>query len=244
MRIGSFEFRPGLWPTLATLILLPFLIRLGVWQLDRADWKQELVDNHADRASQPLIPVSELSAPREDLQYRQVVIRGYYDLSHQLLLDNRTHQGHAGYHVLTPLQAVGNSGVVLVNRGWVPVGPDRAVLPVLPGSAGEVALTATIMLPPARTFRLDTVDEIDRGWPRVVQQIEMQQLEQRLGHALLPVVLLLDKDEPDGFVRDWKPVYGVGPDKHRAYALQWFTLALVLLLIYIGVNTERIPNKS
>jgi cytochrome oxidase assembly protein ShyY1 len=38
-------------------------------------------------------------------------------------------------------------------------------------------------------------------------------------------------------------VYGITPDKHRAYALQWFTLALVLLLIYISVNTRRLPRQ-
>jgi cytochrome oxidase assembly protein ShyY1 len=35
-------------------------------------------------------------------------------------------------------------------------------------------------------------------------------------------------------------VYGITPDRHRAYAAQWFTLALVLLLIYVGVNTHRV----
>jgi surfeit locus 1 family protein len=55
---------------------------------------------------------------------------------------------------------------------------------------------------------------------------------------------LLDASDGHGFVRDWRPVYGVTPDKHRAYAMQWFTLALVLLLIYIGVNSKRISDKS
>jgi len=61
---------------------------------------------------------------------------------------------------------------------------------------------------------------------------------------LLPVILQLDESNEDGFVREWQPVYGVTPDKHRAYAMQWFTLALVLLLIYIGVNSKRISDKS
>jgi len=60
----------------------------------------------------------------------------------------------------------------------------------------------------------------------------------------LPVILLLDPVDEYGFVREWKAVYGVTPDKHRAYALQWFTLAVVLLMIYMGVNSKRISNES
>ena len=81
------------------------------------------------------------------------------------------------------------------------------------------------------------------GWPRVVQQIELEQFESLLGHELLPVLLQLDPEDPHGFVRDWRPVYGVTPDKHRAYALQWYTLALVLVIIYIGMNTRRVDRK-
>ncbi len=100
------------------------------------------------------------------------------------------------------------------------------------------------MVPPKKLFRLGTVDEVNEGWPQVVQQVEMNELEQRLGNQLQPLVLLLDKDDSFGFIRDWKAVYGVTPDKHRAYAVQWFTLALVLLLIYIGVNSKRRPNEE
>jgi surfeit locus 1 family protein len=78
----------------------------------------------------------------------------------------------------------------------------------------------------------------------VVQQPEFGLLERLLGYPLQPVILLLDGADPHGFRRDWQPVYGVTPDKHRAYAAQWFTMALVLVLIYIGVNTRRIANDG
>jgi surfeit locus 1 family protein len=239
MRIGSFEFRPSLWPTLATLILLPFLAGLGVWQLERAGWKQDIVDRHAARARQPAVELQSLLPVSPDSQYRTVTASGRYDLDHQLLLDNRLHQGRAGYHVLTPFRLAGRDATLLVNRGWVPVGASRAVLPELPGPAGEIRLTARVALPPEEIFRLDSAEEAGSGWPQVVQAIDIPALEQRLGHALLPLVLQLDADDAHGFVRDWKAVYGIPPDKHRAYAMQWFTLAVVLAIIYIGVNTRR-----
>jgi surfeit locus 1 family protein len=244
--MGSFHFRPTLWPSLATLVLLPVLIGLGQWQLERAAWKQALVDTHAARIGEPARPLQSLlasSATAADLEYRQVMAEGIYDLDHQLLLDNQIHQGAAGYHVLTPLRLDGGAesgdAWVLVNRGWVPLGDSRTRLPALPGPAAPVTVRASIRLPPEKAFRLEAVEEAGTGWPRVIQLIEIGPIGQRLGHPLLPLVLLLDPREPEGFVRDWKPVYGITPDKHRAYAAQWFTLALVLLLIYVGVNTQR-----
>ena len=244
MRFAGFEFSPGLWPTLVTLLLLPMLIGLGLWQLERAAWKQELVDAHA--ASTQLAPVDPgwLLASGEPAAFRPVRLRGQYDLAHQLLLDNRTYRGHAGYHVLTPLRIADGESVVLVNRGWVPTGLDRAVLPELPGPAGPVVIEAVTSLLPEKLFRLGDVEERNEGWPKVVQQRDLAQFEQLLGTGLLPVILLLDASNDHGFVREWQPVYGVTPDKHRAYAMQWFTLALVLLLIYLGVNSKRISDKS
>jgi surfeit locus 1 family protein len=245
MRLGPLDFRPSLWPTLATLLLLPVLLGLGHWQLERAAWKQGLVNAHAARLREPAQPLQSLlssSAPGSGLEYRQVTAQGVYDLDHQLLLDNQIYQGAAGYQVLTPLRldGAGSPGAwVLVNRGWVPLGGSRAELPAVTGPADTVTVRAMIALPPEKVFRLEAVEEAGTGWPRVIQQLEIGSIGQHLGRPLLPLVLLLDKQEPQGFVRDWKPVYGITPDKHRAYAAQWFTLALVLALIYVGVNTHR-----
>ncbi len=139
MRFGGYDFSPALWPTVVTLLLLPLMTGLGIWQLERAAWKQGLVDTHADRAH--LSPVS-LAIPaglRDDVQYRRVFARGYYDMEHQLLLDNRTYQGHAGYHVLTPLRLAESDTVVLVNRGWVPLGKSRADIAGYSGDHGRSA---------------------------------------------------------------------------------------------------------
>ncbi|MDH3970882.1 MAG: SURF1 family protein [Gammaproteobacteria bacterium] len=243
MRIGAFDFRPALWPTVATLLLLPLMTGLGIWQLERASWKQQLVDMHEGRGR--LSPIG-LAAASEggDLQYRRVFARGHYDMEHQLLLDNRTFNGHAGYHVLTPLKLANSDKVVLVNRGWVPLGSSRAVLPEIPGTYGEVLVDATIKLPPKKFFRLGEMDEPNTSWPKVVQQLQLEPLGQMLDVTLEPLILLLDKEDQFGFIRDWKPVYGVTPDKHKAYAVQWFTLAVVLLMIYVGANSKRIPKDK
>lgn len=239
MRIGPYDFTPTLWPSLATLVLLPVLVGLGLWQLERAAWKQGLVEANAEQARKAPVALEALLASGESVEYRPVTVRGSYDGEHQLLLDNRAHAGRAGYHVLTPLRLGGSGAWVLVNRGWVPVGPDRARLPALPAPQGEVVVHGSVRRPPEQGFRLADTEEPNRGWPKVIQQLDPAAQERLLGYPLLPVILLLDDQDAHGFVRDWKPVYGITPDKHRAYALQWFTLAVVLLLIYVGVNTRR-----
>ena len=244
MRLGAFDFRPALWPTVATLLLLLLMTGLGFWQLERAHWKQALVDAHAGRGRLSPVALGSLPKINGEVQYRRVFARGYYDMAHQLLLDNKIYQGHAGYHVLTPLRLADSEAVVLVNRGWVPLGNSRAELPAIPGSDGEVLVDGIVKLPPQKFFRLAAVDEANAGWPKVVQQLAMGELEQLLGVMLEPLILLLDKDDEFGFIRDWKAVYGVTVDKHRAYAVQWFTLAVVLLMIYTGVHTKRLSNEK
>ena len=243
MRIGGFDFRPGTWPTIATLAILPVLVGLGNWQLERAAWKQGLIDAALEASRQSPQPLLDTIEAGGVLDFRAVFAAGRYDLGRQLLLDNRIHKGRAGYQVLTPLLLEGREQAVLVNRGWLPLGESRAVLPALPGPKAESFVRGTIARLPEEVFRLAATEEQHDGWPKVMQHVEIDAIEQRLGYPLLPVVIQLDETAPDGFARDWKPVYGTSPDKHRAYAMQWFTLAVVLLLIYAGVNTKRIRDR-
>ena len=242
MRFGRFEFTPGLLPTLVTVALLLLLFGLGKWQLERAAWKQALIDRELEISQQTPQPLLDVLAAGGVLDFRPVVARGRYDLDRQLLLDNRIHEGRPGYQVLTPLRLDGSDSIVLVNRGWLPLGRSRAELPALPGPDDVIPVSGSLARLPEKIFRLDDAEEPMSGWPQVIQHVEFGAIEQRLGDAVLPVILQLGNEQPHGFSRDWKPVYGIGPEKHTAYAMQWFTLALVLLIIYIGVNMKRIGN--
>lgn len=230
MPIGSLQFRPGLWPTLAFLITLPGLLALGCWQLERAAEKRALFAAFEAGAAAPALPLAET----EPARYRHVLLEGRYESGRQFLLDNMTHAGRAGYHVLTPFR-LESGGWILVNRGWLP----RAArgLP-------EVAVAET---PRRITGRLDRLPvpgltlatrQPAAGWPRVVQFPAMEELEAALGHELPEFQLLLDAGLPDAYRRDWRPA-SFGPERHQAYALQWFALAAALVVIYIVVNTRR-----
>lgn len=243
MRLGRIEFRPGLWPSVVTLLLLALLLALGMWQLQRAEQKRALLDAYAARPTDEAVQLAAGFEPGPEWRYRRAAATGHYDAAHQFLLDNRVYQGRVGYHVLTPLQLESSDYVVLVNRGWVPQGATRAELPVIPAPSDRQQLVGLIDLPPDKVFALGEGEDRDPGWPKVLQRVRLQLQAEQLDRKLLPLILLLADDQTGGFVRDWKPVV-FGPERHVGYAVQWFSLALALTVIYLGVNLRRVRLAS
>ena len=241
-KAARWRFRPTLWPTLASALLFPLLVSLGLWQLERADYKRaQLARVAAESERQPatLGPGGPVNEGRgESWNHRRVIATGRY-LSRHFLLDNRTRRGVAGYHVLTPLvlDEERRRGV-MVNRGWVPLGPSRERLPETAAPVGTLDARGRGRVP-AKAFLLGEAGYRGDAWPRVVQSIELPKMGEALGVDLLPFVVELDRSEPHGFVREWRPHGGISPERHLGYALQWFALAATLLAIYTLVNLRR-----
>jgi len=237
MRFGSLEFAPGRWPTVITLVVFGLLLSLGFWQLDRAAEKRALLAQyHAGTGAAPLRLDATLHSV-EGLQYQLASATGSYDAAHQFLLDNRTHNGVAGYQVLTPLRLNRGAAAVLVNRGWVPLGASRDVLPPTPVDDTERTVTGRIKQPSLKGFTLGE-EQPRRGWPYRIQRTDIDRLANELGYPLLPLELLLDPDQPDGYVREWHPLT-FGPERNVGYAVQWFSMAAVLAIIYLAVNLQK-----
>jgi surfeit locus 1 family protein len=98
------QFRPALVPSLTVAVLLPLFLYLGYWQLQRAEEKRELQSEYDARATGPTVKVETRVQRPEELQFYRVIARGYYETGYQVLVDNRVHQGQAGYEVITPLR--------------------------------------------------------------------------------------------------------------------------------------------
>ena len=231
-----YAFRPRLWPTLATLALLPLLIGLGQWQLQRAATKAALQAELEARSRQAALAVPATPAAAEDLRFHRLVVQGVFEPERQILLDNQVDQGVAGYHVLTPLHLAHSNLRLLVDRGWVPAGTDRRQLPRIPTPTGEVRLEGLAVVPSPRYFALAPEQTGNGVW----QNLDLQRYQGRMGIALQPVLLQLDPLSPAGFRRDW-PRPDLGRERHLAYAWQWFGLAATLVLIWVVTNLERRP---
>ena len=239
-QFGSRIIRPSLPLTLLTLAVLTLLVSLGRWQLQRAGEKQRLFDAFAagGSATQPLTGTTP-ALPR----YQHVAARGHYDPDHQVLIDNMTSSdGRAGYYVITPF-SIDGGGWLLVNRGWVPLGISRQVLPdvSVPATPREVRGRTDHL--PVPGIRMGTPAPLAAPFPAVATYPAPGELATLLGIAqFAPATeaLLLDPAEPDGYSRQWSPP-GLTPMRHLAYAVQWFGLALTLVVIYVVTNLRRAP---
>ncbi|REE59852.1 cytochrome oxidase assembly protein ShyY1 [Streptomyces sp. 3212.3] len=136
--------------TLVALLLIPTMIRLGVWQLHRHDHRQALnkvIDDSL--AAQPVSAESLTSVGgsvrHEDL-YRRVTAKGRFDTAHELVVRRRTStDDQVGYHVLTPF-VLDNGRTLLVNRGWIPSPGSQTAFPKIPAPAeGEITVTGRLM---------------------------------------------------------------------------------------------------
>lgn len=243
-RVSNYLFTPKLIPTLATLILFPALVFLGLWQLDRAEEKR-VIDNGVSQAiAKPPLKLNNYDTRKLSNEiYRNTLVKGRYDVKHQLLLDNRTHLGKPGYHVLTPFlfQGINGNLAVLVNRGWITYKGTRENIPKIELKQDEREILGTIKEVNRSIVLTETEKQQDTlvAYPRLIQSIEIAKLNQELNFKLLPIIIELNKSDQDGFVREWQPYYG-SIDKHNAYALQWFAMAAILLFLYIKLNLKKI----
>lgn len=244
----SYRFRPKLIPTLAALLLLPAFIALGFWQLHRAQEKLALQADYDRRSAGPTIALDSTVRPAKDLRFYRVSVTGYYEPAFQILLDNRVHDGVAGYYVLTPLHIRDSHTRVLVNRGWLPLGKDRAHPPAAAPPAGLQKVTGIATVPLKRRFVLGNVIESDSAhggaWAPVWQYIDLAQYGAHVPFPLQPVVILLDPaSAAGGYVRQWERL-DTGMAVNRGYAFQWFALALALITLYLFVNIRSDKRDS
>jgi surfeit locus 1 family protein len=235
-RCASVEFSASFGVTALTLLLAAMLVSLGVWQLERGWYKEALEDLHRARTNDEAVRLSAPINDAEALRYRRVVLRGRYDPAHLVLLDNRVQAGRVGYEVFSPLLLETPGLWLLIDRGWVPQGETRVQLPEVTTPTGVTELAGLLDFPPGKTLTLGETET--PGWPKVVQHVDLRQLSQRLGHPLQPMVVLLDARAPFGFLRRWQ-VTPMGAGRHFAYAVQWFAMAVVLLLLYGLLHSHR-----
>jgi len=244
MQIFNYRFKPKLIPTLATLLVLPILINLGLWQSNKADKKQMMQDIYESRANTEPVQISAEPVNIEKLRFSKIKTRGKYEPAFQLLLDNQVHKGQAGYFVITPLQISGTSMRILVNRGWVPTGSDRNVLPAIETPQNEIEVFGFVNDPSGKYIELKAADSSKSSWQMVWQNLDIKRYKSLVPFQIQPVIVLLDPASTSGgYVRDWpKPDSRI--EVNRGYAVQWYLMSLALIIIYIVTNFKKISPEA
>ncbi|MDF2183747.1 SURF1 family protein [Grimontia hollisae] len=214
---------------LFTVAMTALLVKLGIWQMSRGAEKEALLSQLAARSQQQLTALTRLPA---DVTGVSVVLEGRFDDSKSVLLDNQIFEGRVGYRWMIPFMT--DNRWVLVELGWVPAPASRESLPELAGLNGRFTVSGIIDFPSDRVVL--TEDTSDQGWPRRVQSVDMEQLGNATGLVLQPWLIRSDKLQDEkgerfniGTENVWEPVV-MKPEKHYAYAMQWFGLALVVVI--------------
>lgn len=223
--------------TLLTACAMLLFVRLGIWQWHKGQLKSAQLAQFT-AGSQSVTPLG--SRRTDELErFADIAVDGRYDGQHQFLLDNISHAGRPGYYVLTPLQLT-DGRALMVNRGWVPMLGKRSQLPdVQLDSAAVRRIAGRLDNLPVVGISLGHIPPAaDSHWPQLTSFPTMADLSAALGKSLEPRQLLLDADQPEGFVRDWQPG-GFGPARYLSYAVQWWAFAALALILYGYLNWRR-----
>lgn len=239
---------PGAVPMVAAVAVIVVTCLLGNWQLHRAHEKTARAARLAALAAQPPVDLN-AGLPPGDLSDRTVRARGHFDGAHTVLLDNRPHgnDGRAGFLVLTPLQLDGGANV-LVLRGWLPRdAQDRMRIAPFPTPADLVTVSGTALANVPRVYALGQSADAEAG-QKIRQNVVLDAYAKELGTPLLPLVIEQAGETgktDDGLARDWTPA-GFGADRHYGYALQWFGIAVLTLVLVVvfGVRRARVPQRQ
>jgi len=234
LRIGVWQFAPTLWPTLATLCFFVLTLWLGNWQSGRAETKRALQARYDAASSEAPIHVGGTLLERDSLLYRKLEVQGVFDDMHTILIDNRVQDGVAGYHVLTPLKIDGGQLAILVNRGWIAAGRSRAQVPLPPTPRGQVKLEGMAVDPHSRYLELTHTVPQGRVW----QNLDFARYAAESRLKLQPVLLLQTSAQNDGLQRAW-PRPDTGVSMHLSYAIQWYSLATTLAVLWLVMNVKR-----
>ncbi len=228
MSPGRVELRVSLWPALAAFVMLAATLRLGIWQLDRAAQKSTLQAAQEAAGRLPPMLLSGTQPAVEALQFRAVEVVGEYQPARQIFIDNKVEQGNAGYYVLTPLQIEGSARYVLVNRGWVPRAAEYPLPPTVPVPAGRRRVLGYGALPATRFLELSGETVQGPVW----QNLTFERYRRITGLDVVPLIVEQSRPDSSGMtpVRE-APAAGIA--MHQGYALQWFSLAAAIVVIFV-----------
>jgi surfeit locus 1 family protein len=228
-------FRPTLWPSVFTGVAVVMLLQLGNWQLERLHWKRVLLQDIAAHMALPPAPFPDAIQNQGDWAYRPVTATGVFDHAHEIyLFAAGQNGGGAGYQVITPLKRDGG-GVILVSRGWVPTGHKDPATRKAGQTPGRVTVTGLIRFSEKGNFFSPAHKPGENIW-------YVRDIPAMAGYlGLAPAAALIEADgspNPGGWPKGGQTIIDI-PNNHLDYALTWYGLALVLLVIYVVYHWRR-----
>ena len=228
-------YRPKLWPTLFTVPALLTLLALGAWQVERLNWKEELIDRLRERSTAKPVDLPHWIDNLEYFEFRLVSVTGKFLHEHEFYLFNRSLKGKPGLNVLTPLKRTDGNGHVLVNRGWVPFDKREPKTRLQGQIGGSITVEGIVRLSKGPGLFTPVNEPHNNTWFYVdpFKMSSSTKLPPLQGYYLLAA-----NGSPGGLPVSHQWRVDIRND-HLQYAITWFALAFSLIVIYIVYHIQQ-----
>jgi surfeit locus 1 family protein len=225
-------------PTVFTVVGIAFLIGLGIWQLDRKTWKENLIATvtaRINRAPEDLPPRANWpQLVQEGNEYRHVTFPAEFLEGQEALVYTagspfRPDVTGTGYWVFAPAQLAGGS-IVVVNRGFVPLDRKDPATRTQGTPHGTVEIVGVMRWPETRGLFTPADDAKTNVW--YLRDPKSMAAAKNWATAA-PFYIDQEQPVPPGGVPLPGKLSVQLPDNHLQYALTWFGLALALAGVYV-----------
>jgi surfeit locus 1 family protein len=225
--------------TFFSLFFFVSFLKLGFWQLDRKDEKITLIMKKAELSESKGIEPSDITSATES--GTPVVLKGACDKKVILLLDNKILDGVVGFEVLQLFRD--QSGLnFLVNRGFVPAGRTRSENPEIPKIEDFLgAFEGYVYRQTTNPYTIEA-EKVDYNFPQIVQTPGTFDLSKKLNSEISPFIIRMRDKQAGALPRSWQ-VSNIKPEKHQAYAVQWFLMSLAILMAWLSFTIRFNRNE-
>lgn len=233
--MSGYTFKPRLWPTLMTIPLLVCLIALGNWQLERLDWKLDLIEKIQIRATQTAGALPADARDLDDLEYYHVKIAGQFDHSQELTMYSVGPNGEPGYDLYTPMIFEKGKSII-VNRGWIPEQLKEQNIRPTTLVSEEVSLSGLLRKPWFKLWYGPENEPENNMW----FYGDVDAMASQMGLSdYFPMYLYADKIVSDNrFPVAGRTEFNI-VNNHLDYVMTWYGMAIVLVGIYLIAHIHK-----
>ncbi|MEI9993162.1 MAG: SURF1 family protein [Rhizomicrobium sp.] len=229
----TFRPLPGL--TVAVALLFAGLVALGVWQLQRLQWKLALIDQVTRNLEATPVTLNGAALPSPQTDYLRVALTGRYDNANEAYVYGIGPEGAPVFHVVVPFH-LDDGRVLLVDRGIVPrdmQSPATRPAGIRNGETTQIGIWRWTQAPGTFTPNPDLKHRIwySRDAPGIGRAL----------HLSLAAPALIEADaapNPGGWPRGGQTVVAFR-NEHLQYAITWFLMAAGLLGVYLAYHVSK-----
>jgi len=233
---GELEIRFNWVVAFFVLLVLTGLIRLGLWQLERAQEKMSLQNTYMEMGTDQAVPVDDvpmsgLENDARNIQNLHVNATGEFLNEKTIFLIYQTYEDNIGYEVITPFKLDSSEKIVFVSRGWILANTYEETKEKVQPILGKHTIQGQVFVPtPKQADRTNNIDLTNVRWPLELRYLNTLEIAHLFDETYFPYEVRLDEGQPGVLIRHW-PTVMVDTSRNFSYSLQWFAIAIALLIV-------------